>query len=228
MTRSASAVMAILATGTLFAQPRTAPSRYGNASGFGSVLFPGTGHAPRVVQPMGRITGPPRVAHPGHNRRSVVAVPVYVGGYGYGYGYDLGAPAPVMAPGYEQPMMAPQQVTPPVVIINQGYQPQVANPLVREYNELPEPTLRTYDAPIHPVPDPGEVRRQPVEEAKATIYLIAFKDHTILPALAYWVDGDTLNYVTQNGTPNRASLELIDREFSKQLNRERKVEFALP
>jgi hypothetical protein len=42
------------------------------------------------------------------------------------------------------------------------------------------------------------------------------------------MEGDTLNYVTQQGTPNRASIDLIDKPFSRQLNRERNVEFNLP
>ncbi len=61
-----------------------------------------------------------------------------------------------------------------------------------------------------------------------TIYLIALTDHTILPALAYWVDGDTLAYITTEGDQNRISLALVDREFSKQLNDDRHVEFKLP
>jgi hypothetical protein len=84
---------------------------------------------------------------------------------------------------------------------------------------------------VHPFPDPNEPKQEtaarPPDQAP-TIYLIAFKDHTILPALAYWVEGDTLNYVTENGVPNRASLALIDKDFSKQLNSERSVEFNLP
>jgi hypothetical protein len=58
--------------------------------------------------------------------------------------------------------------------------------------------------------------------------LIALKDHTIYPVLGYWVDKGVLNYVTLGGTINRASLDLVDREFSQHLNDERHVEFALP
>ncbi len=130
--------------------------------------------------------------------------------------------------------MAPQEqqqpVTPPVVIINQSYRPEAVNPVVRDYSDadLP-PTVRSYDAPVRPMPEPSDLKKTSrVDEQQATIYLIAFKDHTIFPALAYWIDGDTLNYITQQGTHNRASLSLIDKAFSKQLNRERSVEFSLP
>jgi len=39
---------------------------------------------------------------------------------------------------------------------------------------------------------------------------------------------DTLNYITQQGVRNRVSLDLVDREFSAQLNKERNIDFALP
>jgi len=64
-------------------------------------------------------------------------------------------------------------------------------------------------------------------EPKATVYLLAFKNGTIYPAYGYWIEGDTLHYITPQGTHNRASASLLDRDFSKQLNRERNVEFQL-
>ena len=54
------------------------------------------------------------------------------------------------------------------------------------------------------------------------------QDHTILPVIAYWVDGDTLNYITVKSAVNHVSLAEVDRDFSKQLNAERNVPFALP
>ena len=106
---------------------------------------------------------------------------------------------------------------PPVVIINQNFRPDTVNPVMRDYSEtpLPESTMRRYD-------QPG------VNDDQPTVFLIALKDHTIFPAVAYWVEGDTLNYITTQGSLNRASLELVDREFSKQLNDERHIEFRLP
>jgi hypothetical protein len=165
-----------------------------------------------------------------------VPVPVMMGGYGYGYGYDVPPPGYYQQQAVPVQMMQPQQQAPPVIIINQGYRPEQVNPVVRRYDEgeLPE-TVRRYDAPVNPMPDPDEAReparparRSSIHDEKPTIYLIAFKDQTILPALAYWVEGDTLNYITTQGTPNRASLTLVDREFSRQLNSERQVEFSLP
>jgi hypothetical protein len=47
-------------------------------------------------------------------------------------------------------------------------------------------------------------------------------------AIAYWVDGDMLHYVTRNGTRERASLNTIDRDFTELINRDRHVEIRLP
>lgn len=246
MLRFALVVFSIAFTGSVYGQV-TLPSRYGSPTGFGNILYPGVGHAPVTIPRGGgafiapRFHGgvaPPVVRHPGHARQVIVPYPVYIGGYGYGlgYDYDVGAQAP---PPYGNPedmgMMAPQQqpAVPPVVIINQAYKPETVTPAMHDYSDQQaQPGTQTYIAPVHPFPDPNEAKQgQPVvrvQDDKPTLYLLAFKDHTILPALAYWVEGDTLNYVTEGGVPNRASLTLIDKEFSKELNRQRSVEFNLP
>lgn len=240
MTRFLAAALGTGLALSAWAQQRTAPSTYGSATGFGSVLYPGTGHAP-VIQPglpgIGTrpysglrpvLAPPPRIQHPSHTRRSVVPYPVFVGGYYNGFdGYNQGYyPDPQAGASYQQ---AP--ATPPVVIVNQGYVPEQIHPVMHDYSnaDLPQaPALRTYEIPTRPIPDPKELAAAREEAERPTIFLIAFKDHTILPALAYWVDGDTLNYVTKEGMPNRASMQFIDKEFSAQLNRERKVDFKLP
>ncbi len=247
MIRRLPVLFAAFITAAVFAQQTTTTSRYGSPSGFGSVLYPGVGHAPQVRLP-GNITDPTFASrlgasvrgypaytgvargapHPAHSRQAIVPVPIFIGGGGY-YPYDGQPPVPY---GYEQqPMPAPQPVTPPVIIINQSYRPDTAHPVMYDYSD--SAPMRRYDAPVHPMPDPNEATPEPAPvkrtvDDKATIYLIAFKDHTILPALAYWIEGDTLNYITQQGTPNRVSLPLVDREFSLQLNRERQVDFNLP
>ena len=50
----------------------------------------------------------------------------------------------------------------------------------------------------------------------------------VLAAIAYWVDGDTLHWVSRDAKQNQLSLSLVDRQFSKQLNDERHIEFKLP
>lgn len=178
----------------------------------------------------------------GRGRTVIVPYPAYYGGYylpppGYGYGYDTSAngcadPNCYGDPGYGYGYGAgygygpgyadPSQ--PPSVIVNPGYSPEAVNPVIHDYSNtpLPEPTFKKYESPTHPYDN------QTAADQPPTIYLIAMKDHTIFPAVAYWVDGNTLNYVTTEGSLNRATLDLVDRDFSTQLNQERQVEFHLP
>jgi hypothetical protein len=146
---------------------------------------------------------------------AVIYVPYAVGGYYGGYYYgDQGAP---LEGGYPQ-----QQYMGPPVIINQNFAPDVARPVVREYVTDANGGIRVY-GPQSAVSEP----ETPVAEESPT-FLIAFKDHTIYAALAYWVEGETLHYVTNQNTHNQVSLDLIDRELSERLNRERQVNFRLP
>jgi hypothetical protein len=191
-------------------------------AGFGRMIYPGTG-APVVARdphapgsPL--IALPPRVAHGSHGFQNSVPYPVFYGG-GY-YDYDA-PPAPTagysqsdyQVPGYEQ------MTQPPVVIINQYFKPDSANPVVRDYS----------NAPLPPASAPqGNNDQAANTNDQQVMFLIAMKDHTIFPAVAYWVEGDTLNYITVQGAKNSVSLDLVDRDFSKQINKERKVEFGLP
>lgn len=197
-------------------------------AGFGRMIYPGTG-APAVSrggrpgQGVGFVQ-PPRVGHNTHAIPVAVPYPVFYGG---SY-YDYDAPAAPTAPypqniyqgsGYDQAMQ------PPIVIINQYFKPDTANPVLRDYSNVPLPEP-SYDGPqptnIEPATTLGTTNDQQV------MFLIAMKDHTIFPSIAYWVEGDTLNYITVQGARNSVSLDLVDREFSRQINKERKVEFGLP
>lgn len=227
---------------------------YGSLGGFGNVLYPGTGHAPNSVvnsfparlgatvagQPYGYGGYPinaPRVGHPGgHGRSVIVPYPVFVGGYGGGYygGYapdQYAVPPPAYDPTqYVNPNVAPS------VVINQNFVPDRAYPVVREYGNDPQQQessgLKLYQTPpTHPYTD--QAPQQPQRPAASndqqpTIYLLAFKDHNIVPALGYWIEGNTLHYVSVEHSMNQASLDLIDRDLSQRLNDERSVEFKLP
>jgi endonuclease YncB( thermonuclease family) len=59
-------------------------------------------------------------------------------------------------------------------------------------------------------------------------YLIAFKNHNIYSAVAYWVDGDTLHYFTNGNTHNQVSLALVDRDLTERLNEGSGAEVKLP
>ena len=220
--------------------------------GFGSVLYPGTGHAPVGTgipsfparlganvagRPFG-FNGGLGGNHPGgHSRTVIVPYPIYYGGYGYGYGSGYG---------YDPSQVPPDQGgapivntnTAPSVVINQNFIPERTSPVVREYSPSQPPEgdqssgLRLYQAPpSHPYAD---AQGQPQQERRTangdqpTLYLLAFKDHTIVQALGYWMEGSTLHYVSVEHSLNQASLDLIDRDLSQRLNDERGVEFKLP
>jgi len=223
---------------------------YGSLGGYGNVLYPGTGHMPNANQTFparlgatvaGHPYGPgyysypanaPRAAHPaGHGRSAVVPYPVYIGGGYYGgYAPDQYA----VPPQQEQPMMDAYGM--PSVVINQNYVPDRASPVVRNYgDDQPPPDssggMKLYQSPptraFGDQAPPGPTsRRQP--DPQPTIYLLAFKDHNIVPALGYWMEGNTLHYVSVEHSMNQASFDLIDRELSQRLNEERGVEFKLP
>ena len=141
------------------------------------------------------------------------AYPVYVGGYGAGYGgYDPYAAGMVQPPQQQQPnvtvIMPPQ---PPPVIINQ-------------FGTPPAGMLSQPQAP----PESAPVETAQAGSPEPTGYLIAFKDHTIYSAVAYWLEGDTLHYFTSGNTHNQVSLALIDRDLTVRLNRESGIEVKLP
>lgn len=241
-TLGGSCIALLLATG-LFAQYRGGPvsSQPVVRSGFGSVVFPGGTPAtmPGVTRSFGSVVNPgsvgprinlpgpltaptlgprPGVSVPGQNfsrlpasrmtRRTgavMYAYPVYVGGY-----YDN--PYPVEA--------APQQQQPNVMVI---YPPQQATPVIINGFGSGDGLYTTTER--QPV---SELAPRPAQDTEPSRYLIAFKDHSIYSAVAYWVDGDTLHYFTSGNTHNQASVSLIDRELTERLNKESGVEVKLP
>jgi len=198
---------------------RSGYNTFGSVSGFGNVVFPGTGHAPPIsragVGYGGRLgstaigVGAGRI----HGGRSTAVFVPYAVGFPAYYGQPDEGPAPAM-------YSAPQQVAPQVVI-NQNFAPESVRPIVREYVSDSDGGIRVYQPTprVSAAPEPAE---------ENPTYLIAFKDHTIYAALAYWVEGDILHYVTGQNTHNQVSLDLIDRDLSLRFNRERNVDFRLP
>jgi hypothetical protein len=225
------AAVVVVAATTAWAQRAPSPTGFGRNSnpagvigttggaGFGRMIYPGTG-APAVARNP-RLPGSPVVALPPfparHNAHATAVAAPYPVFYGGGY-YDYEAPPAPVGPyppaDYQIPSGYEQMTQPPVVIINQYFRPDAANPVIRDYSNVPLPESQREAAPQASEPQ--------------VMFLIAMKDHTIFPAVAYWVDGDTLNYITVQGSKNSASLDLVDREFSQQINKERRVEFGLP
>ncbi|HLK65437.1 MAG TPA: hypothetical protein VKU19_18490 [Bryobacteraceae bacterium] len=146
----------------------------------------------------------------------------YLGyGFGYGYGpdyYDYAYPynysGYAAAPADYSQGYASSSPNVTVVYPSQAQTgpPERVSPVTREYDEYGQ-----------------EVRRSGGGGGAASpIYLIAFKDHAIGAAAAYWVDGHTLHYVTLQHEEKQASLDTVDRDFTMQLNRERHVPIQLP
>jgi hypothetical protein len=201
----------------------------GGQPGFGSVLFPGGGGVRTIVP--GSATGlplrggavlPSRVpVNPLYGRGAgrgitpIVAYPVYVGGYDP-YSYAV-----------------PQEQPPAQQNITVVYPPQQPTPMV--VNQVPagaaspdtasasESNLRSYRAPSN---EPATQKAQP--EDQETTYFLAFKDHTVYPAVAYYIEGDTLHYFTAGNKHNQVSVSLVDRAMTERLNRPSGITVNLP
>jgi hypothetical protein len=224
----------LILTTTLSAQTRP-----GMTGSFGNVVFPGGTAAQGVQRSFGNVafpgTGGPKVRIPfsitdptfgarlganvagrnvlresgrgGHGRVTpVYAYPVYIGG---GY-YD--APQPY------------QQQQPNITVI---YPPQQTPVIINQFgNQAPLPdTVSVYQAPVRSPEENGAGQSMGDQPSG---YLIAFKDHTVYSAVAYWVEGDTLHYFTSGNNHNQVSVTLIDRDLTERLNKERGTEVRLP
>ncbi|HWE51653.1 MAG TPA: hypothetical protein VG273_17805 [Bryobacteraceae bacterium] len=121
-------------------------------------------------------------------------------------------------PSYYPPSPPPQTLAAPAppVIINQ-------------YFSAPPPPYQAAASNQAPQQETGpSADSQPQTPAAAdNYYLIAYKNHSVYTALAYWVEDKTLNYVTAGNTHNQASLDLIDVDLTKTLNQARGVPFAI-
>ena len=244
MRYAVNAVLFLTFLGTALGQNR---GPYWSLGGYGNVLYPGTGHAPAV--PPGGITGPNfttrfngatgrgfgnplPASHPQHGRTVIVPYPVFYGsgyGYGTGYGYGYDPNAAGYAPGYgDQGPPVINSGAAPSVVINQNFVPQQVSPQVREYDTPSDPQsgMRLYQNNSHPYADVAGNAGMPADQP--TIYLIAFKDHSIVQALGYWMEGATLHYVSVEHSLNQVSSNLIDRDLSQRLNDERGLDFKLP
>ncbi|HMC60612.1 MAG TPA: hypothetical protein VKJ01_15585 [Candidatus Solibacter sp.] len=203
--------------------PATSP---GVTRGFGNVVNPGGG-GPHLTVPGGVVPSFARPANgrPVHRTAPVAtyAYPVYYGNYGGsydGYAPEQGGGAgagPQQQPNVTVVMPPPQPVTP--VIINIG-------PGGGQYTTAPERQQGVYEPAYQTTPSPDV--EEPASADEPQRYLIAFKDHTIYSAIAYWVDGDTLHYFTSGNTHNQVSVSLVDRALTQRLNKESGVPFKIP
>jgi hypothetical protein len=246
MRRLIPALLFVSLTGAAFGQGHPNNGVW-SLGGFGSILYPATGHAPTATPPIGQFASngfshgfanPGRASHPQHGATMIVPYPVYYGGY-YGSGY-YGDPSAGYSngygPGYTDDGSQQQGPGLPSVVINQNFVPPQANPQVRDYagdqppQQQPQDQsgLKLYQAPpSHPYADAAAAQRGTASD-QPTIYLIALRDHSIVQALGYWMEGSTLHYVSAEHTLNRLSIDLVDRDLSQRLNDERGLDFRLP
>jgi len=169
------------------------------------VVTPARPHGPNAAsQPAARRYGSSYGVGRGYRRvRSsyVYAFPVFIGSYGYGYAPDQPAP-----PTDDSAAAAPAETTGPA-----------PNDQSRGDTASSE-NFRFYQTPAN----------TNAAESEPSSYLIAFKDHTIYSAVAYYVDGDTLHYFTTGNVHNQVSLSLVDRQLTEQLNHQHNADVLLP
>jgi hypothetical protein len=79
-----------------------------------------------------------------------------------------------------------------------------------------------------PSPPPVVPMARPAPKDDPPSFYIALNDGWVYLARAYWVEDDTLHYLTGNGRHNQVSLALVNRDVSIRLNAKRADEFHLP
>jgi hypothetical protein len=120
--------------------------------------------------------------------------------------------------GADVPSYGPAEPAQPNIIVIYPQQSEAPAPTAPPAKEEP---VQRESRTREPVPEPASI-------SEPSQYLIAFKDHTIYAAIAYWVDGGTLHYFTSGNTHNQVSLTLVDRELTERLNRESGLDLRLP
>jgi hypothetical protein len=157
----------------------------------------------------------------------------YYASWGLGYGYY---PSYAYYPGYygyDNSYYPSYAYSAPADYGYQAYQQQPSSNVTVIYPpsqgatiyERPNPVVREYDQYGQPSGGGASVNSAP---SGSPVYLIAFHDHTIRAAVAYWVDGNVLHYVTSQHESKQVMLDTVDRDLSRQLNAERHVAFTLP
>jgi len=232
--------LALLVVSALCAQNRSGFVNPGNITRIpGSVVFPGgTSAMPGIQRTFGSALNPgggvaigipglvgvsPAASRVGFRHNGSIfggyLVPTYIGDYSGSYmGYDPSAvPPQVQQP--QQPQQAPN-----ITII---YPPASAPIVVNPGAAIQSQGSAAYQPPMQP-PQFQPMGPPAPPQAEPVHYLIAFKDHTIYSAVAYWVQGDTLHYFTDGNTHNQASVSLVDRDLTRQLNQDSGMEVKLP
>jgi len=215
-----------------FVRPAVPSNNFG--SGFGRVVYPGTGRPPvgsgvtfpfatqptTFVERLGATV----------SGRGYTGVGYGYGGYGhygrrggagYGAAFPIAYPVPVYVGGeyYSDPAYYPQEQQQPAPNITIIMPPQPAQAPVAQDQPSSGGVIHNYQVPSAERPEPADDQ---------VVFFVALKDSSVYTALAYWVEDSTLHYINSQGKHNQVSLDLVDRSTSAKLNEGRKVEFRLP
>jgi hypothetical protein len=161
-----------------------------------------------------RREGPPR-SQP--EQPSVVVMP-------YATPYPVYVDSQAQTPEGEDPQQYPPSPLPPAELPPRPIPTALPPPIAGAPNAEPAP------APCGGVPNPAPAlpTARPVPKDDPPSFFIAMQDGWVYVARAYWVDKDTLHYITENGRHNQVSLALVNRGVSTRLNAKRADEFRLP
>jgi hypothetical protein len=184
-------------------------SSYPAIGGALPIVTPSSGYVP-FPQGLGATIGLPTFTGVRSGRRGYRGSRRYgygtaVGGYGYPVLYPMFGP---VGASYDQP--ADDQQGPPPAEMNYGPQQQQPSE---------ESRIQTYSAPSSERPEPAEDR---------PMFYVALTDNSVYTAVAYWVEDETLNYITPQGRHNQVSLALVDRATTARLNQGSKFQLHLP
>lgn len=185
---------------------------------FLAASVPAQQRAPSHPAPSAALHGSPQHTGRGsgssHSRKQTVYVP---------YAYPVAVPAY----GYTDPAVTyyPDQPAPPPQPVEQSFAPP-APEQPREPADDPNAAQPAEDYTPRfiqsPAPTPQEWAM-----SEGHYYLIAAKDHSVYTALAYWMEGGALHYVTPLNAHSQITLDLLDLPLTKKLNSGRGLGFNL-
>jgi hypothetical protein len=182
---------------------------------------------PHVIQPLGALGG----AYAGNSSSKPLGGGIVVSGAGSAIPHNMmygkrsrgvvqsgvfASYVPYYVSNYgEAPVEAPLEVPQQPTIINQYF------------NTPPPPFGDIAALPSHAA-GPSPVGSGDLLAPAEDYYLIAYRNRSMYAALTWWVEGNTLHYVTTQNTHNQASLDLIDLEKTTRLNQDRNIPFSIP
>ena len=121
----------------------------------------------------------------------------------FGGGYDYGYPP-------EPNVIVIQQPAPQVIV--QQVPREVVRPEIHDYKE----------------PPPAVAAAPPGANTEGATFMIALNDGSRKSANAVWVQNGALHYVDTEDRHHQVPLQSVDRQSTRKLNRERKLDFWLP